>query len=150
MSNLHLPTNHCVMSATLAALRARHPLVLEATKYRPDRYFIGYGHQGNMSPDLTISPCQAEDLLRNDIQYVEAFIRLSVARRVSDRCYQALVSFLYDVGPKSEHARVRLGMLHDGGERAFFRGLEGGAEWSRYSASVGRSARFFECTQAGA
>lgn len=150
MSNLHLPTNHCVMRTTLAAIRARHPLALEATSYAPGRYFIGYGHQDHMPPDLTISPCQAEDMLRNDMQYVEAFIRLSVARCISDRGYQALVSFLYDVGPKSEAAHVRLGMLHDGGERAFFAGLEGGAEWSRFSAVVGRSARFFECTQAGA
>lgn len=145
----HLPTNHCVSIHTLKAIRARHPLALDAQAYGPGRYQIGYGHRDPIPPDLTISPCQAEDLLRNDVQYVEAFIRLAVARRLTDRAYQALVSYLYDVGPKATAARARLSALHEGGEAAFFHGLEGACAESRFGENVGRAARFFECTQAG-
>lgn len=145
----YLPTNHCVAANTLRAIRARHPLALSAEAYAPGKYQIGYGNRNDVLRDMTISPCQAEDLLRNDVMYVEAFIRMAVARRLTDRGYQALVSFIFDVGPKSDHARARLGALHARGEAAFFDGLAVGAGMSRFGAHVGRAARFFEVEHAG-
>ena len=149
MPKLYLPNNHCVGRDTLLALRSRHVLATSSRQYAPGRYEIGYGNRNGVGPGLSISPCQAEDLLRNDVQYVEAFIRMAVARRISDRAYQALVSFIFDVGPKSDPARERLSRLHEGGEDAFFDGLAGGAEWSRFGEHIGRSARFFEVNHAG-
>lgn len=145
----YLPTNHCVAANTLRAIRARHPLALSAEQYAPGKYQIGYGNRNDVLRDMTISPCQAEDLLRNDVMYVEAFIRMAVARRLTDRGYQALVSFIFDVGPKAQSALNRLSILHDRGEAAFFDGLAGCADYSRFGAHIGRAARFFECEQAG-
>ena len=149
MTNIHLPTNHCVNVHTLHAIRSRHRLLLEAEQRVQGIWEIGYGCRVGVMPGATIGPCQAEDLLRNDVQYVEAFIRLAVARRISDRCYQALVSYLYDVGPKAEASRIRLARLHEGGEETFFLGLEGEARASRFGENIGRPARFFEVNYAG-
>ena len=77
--------------------------------------------------------------------YVEANIRIRVARRISDASYQALVSYLYDVGPKAEEANRRLSALHAGGLEAFAKDLASAASESRYGVSVGASARFWEC-----
>lgn len=145
MEKLYLPTNHCVEMQTLDAIRRRHPVLTSARPYAPGRYEIGFGNRSSIGPDMAISPCQAEDLLRNDIMYVEANIRLRVARRISDACYQALVSYLYDVGPKAEEANRRLSALHAGGLEAFAKNLNGAAGESRYGVSVGASARFWEC-----
>lgn len=142
---LYLPTNHCVEIQTLEALRRRHPVVLQARLYAPGRFEIGYGNRNDVHPETSISPCIAEDLLRNDVQYVEANIRLRVARRISDACYQALVSYLYDVGPKAEAANARLSRLHTGGLEAFAADLASARDESRYGPSVGASARFWEC-----
>lgn len=144
MSKLFLPNNHCVKPETLRAVRARHPLITSATAYAPSKYQIGFGCRNGVHPGWNISPCQAEDLFRNDVMYVEAFLRMAVARRLTERAYQALVSFIFDVGPKSPHASVRLAVLHDHGEAAFFDGLDGGRSWSRFDENVGLVARSFE------
>lgn len=140
----YLPTNHTVVRATLENIRIRHRLLTDATQYAPGKYEIGYGNRNDVALGMRISACQAEDLLRNDVMYVEAFIRLAVASRITDGCYQALVSFLYDVGPKSQAARIRLAALHERGEDGFFLDLSGEAEASRFNADIGRTARFFE------
>lgn len=149
MEKRYLPTNHCAARDTLMAIRARHPIATTARLYAPGKYEIGYGCRVGVLPRQQISPCQAEDIFRNDVLYVEAFIRLAVARRLSDRAYQALVSYIFDVGPKASPALARLARLHDRGEAGFFDGLEGEAEASRFGPHVGRSARFFEVNQAG-
>jgi len=149
MGKLYLPTNHCVFASTLAAIRSRHPLNTCAVQYQSGRFEIGYGNRNDVAPQQQITPCQAEDLLRNDVMYVEAFIRLCVARRISDRCYQALVSLVYDTGPKSAGARSCLSLLHEDGEECLFAALPYGSEMSRFNASIGRAARFFEVERAG-
>lgn len=141
------PHNHCVFADTLQAIRSRHPVVTDARQYAPGRYEIGYGNRNSVDKDTRVTLCQAEDLLRNDIQYVEAFIRLCVANRITDGCYQALVSFFYDVGPKSEAARMRIAMVHDRREDGFFDGLEGLKDASRFGPDIGLAARFWECKQ---
>lgn len=140
----HHVTNCVVWRETLASIRARHPLLTEATLYAPGRYEIGHGNRNDVMPHSRITACMAEDLLRSDVMYVEAFIRLAVARPVHDRTYQALVSYLFDVGPRSQAARSRLAALHERGRDGFFDGLAGAADESRFGAHIGRTARFFE------
>lgn len=146
MPKLHYATNCVVSRRVLDAIRSRHPLKLEAELYRPGFYEIGHGNRSDVPPYLRISPCIAEDLLRNDVMYVEAFIRMAVARPISDACYDALVSYLYDASPKSEAARLRLAALHDHGEEGFLRGLASAAAESRFGSLIGASARLFEVT----
>ena len=140
----HRVTNCTVWRETLANIRLRHPLALDAQRVGPNEYEIGHGNRNAVQPSARLSACQAEDLLRNDVMYVEAFIRLAVARPVTDGCYQALVSYLFDVGPRSSHARARIAALHDRGVDGFFDGLAGAADESRFGAHIGRTARFFE------
>lgn len=144
---LYLPCNHTVFRETLDNIRRRHPLALQAQQYTPGKFEIGYGNRSEVHPGTHVTSCMAEDLLRNDIQYVEAYIRLAVARRISDGLYQALVSYLFDAGPKSPAARARLSALHTRGPDGFFDGLAGAASESRFDANAGRTARFYECKQ---
>jgi len=143
---VHLPTNCTVSMDTLRAIRARHPVRNEATQYAPGEYEIGYGNRSNVHKDTYLGTCECENLLRNDIMYVEAHIRLSVARRIPDWAYQVLVSYLFDVGPRSHFAHSRLAMLHSIGVEGIKDGLAGAAHESRFGADIGRSARFYECS----
>ena len=140
----HLVTNCTVSGRVLESIRLRQGLALAARRIGPEEWEIGYGNRSFVHPDTRISPCQAEDLLRNDMQYVEAFIRRAVARPVTDDLYDALCSYLYDAGPKSSAARARLAALHERGGDGFFHDLAGAAAESRFGAHIGRTARFFE------
>ena len=144
MLSKHHPHNHLVSLSTLNAIRNRHPLALQAMSYGPGRWEIGHGCRGGIYAGLRISPAQAEDLFRSDIMFVESAIRCSLDCALTDAAYQALVSYLFDVGPsrwKGDDVHL---LLQAGKEEEFFRLLPALAGWSRFNEHVGRAARFFE------
>lgn len=143
----HYPGNHVVTRDTLAAIRARHPLALQALEYRPGRFEIGHGMRGFVVSGMKLSPQQAEDLFRNDILYVESRIRAWLDRPVSDPAYQALVSFIFDVGTEFDVIKDALAFMHEGDEQGFFRWVPPHAALSRFGEHIGRAARFWEAKQ---
>jgi len=63
-------------------------------------YTIGYGHYGqDVSPAMTISEAQAEELLRKDIAKFEAYVNNYNKQYNFNQCqFDALVSFTYNCG----------------------------------------------------
>lgn len=59
---------------------------------------IGYGHTGHVLAGLVINHQQAEDLLRSDIQVAERGIRQAVEVPLSQNEYDALTSFVFNIG----------------------------------------------------
>jgi lysozyme len=59
---------------------------------------IGWGHASHVSPGDVVTRTQAEDLFRQDVYTAEGVIRLGVKVPLSQHEYDALVSFIFNVG----------------------------------------------------
>ncbi len=77
---------------------------------------IGYGHvlkNGETFPDGITEP-EAESLLREDIQIAEKCIANSVKVELTQGQYDALCSFVYNLGCKALRGSTLLRKLNDG------------------------------------
>jgi len=59
---------------------------------------IGYGHTKTAKPGMVISEQEAESLLREDIAWVEDVLNTTIEVPVSQKQYDALGSFVYNIG----------------------------------------------------
>lgn len=60
---------------------------------------IGYGHTGNdVTPDLTITQAQAEQLLQQDVASACSCVNNNVAVQLSQDEFNALVDFVFNLG----------------------------------------------------
>ena len=71
--------------------------------YKPvptEKWFtIGYGHTGkDVTPNMTITKQQAEDLLKKDLSRFEQGVESCVKVSITDNQFSALVSFAYNCG----------------------------------------------------
>lgn len=77
---------------------------LEAYKCPAGVWTIGVGHTGyvdgkRIAEDMTITSDKAYVLLREDLQVVESYLsKQSFAERLKQRQFDALVSFIFNVG----------------------------------------------------
>ncbi|OUI81684.1 hypothetical protein HK22_02180 [Gluconobacter sp. DsW_056] len=61
---------------------------------------IGYGHTGSdVKPGMVISPQQAHELLARDASFASAIVRANVTRELSQGEFDALTSFVFNIGP---------------------------------------------------
>lgn len=61
---------------------------------------IGWGHTGpDIKANLIISPKQAHDYLMSDAKAAGDIIRANVTAQLSQQQYDALVSFVFNIGP---------------------------------------------------
>lgn len=81
---------------------------------------IGYGHVIRPAENLDkINPEQAETLLREDVGIAEGCIRRNVKTGLSQSQFDALVSFIYNVGTQAFEKSYLLRLLNQGdSERA--------------------------------
>jgi len=74
-------------------------LRLKAYKPTPhDRWTIGYGHTATAHQGMVITEEQAEKLLREDLAWVRKVIADMVDVPLSQRQYDALASFIFNLG----------------------------------------------------
>jgi len=59
---------------------------------------IGYGHTGNIAPGFMITQEQAEEFLREDLEHTQAGIDAMVHVPLSQNQYDALCSFVFNIG----------------------------------------------------
>ena len=74
---------------------------LELKAYMPtpiDVPTIGYGHTKTVKMGQTITEAQAEALLKQDLGWVEAVVNKSVTVPLTQNQYDALCSFVYNLG----------------------------------------------------
>lgn len=95
---MYPPTNHTISPRVIRSIRERVPCRLNAHRLEGGGWIIGYGQQASALPGLRISHFQAESLLRNDLYYCEAMVRLHVDRSISQGLYDGVVDAIFDAG----------------------------------------------------
>lgn len=73
-------------------------LYLEAYLCPANVWTIGYGHTKTAVPGMRITESEAEDLLRQDMEWVEEAVNRLVAVPLTQNQYDALCSFTFNVG----------------------------------------------------
>lgn len=98
--NVRPARQHQLTDHGLQFIARREGLRLAAYKPVPwDPWTIGYGHTGpDVTPGLTVTKAQAVRLLRQDIAWAERAVRQMVRVSITDRQFDALVSFVFNVG----------------------------------------------------
>lgn len=72
---------------------------------------IGYGHTGpDVYEGLSITQSYAETLLANDVKKFENILNYYVTSDINQHQFDALISFIYNVGPGE--AGVKDGLIH--------------------------------------
>ena len=77
------------------------------------KWTIGYGHTRTARPGQQITAEQAEELLRQDITFAEAEVR-ALKRPLTQWQFDALVSFVFNVGGANFRKSTMRGMIMDG------------------------------------
>lgn len=73
-------------------------LELKAYRDMVGVWTIGYGHTKTVNPNMVITEKEAERLLRSDLDWVEKAINENVEIELTQNQYDALASFIYNVG----------------------------------------------------
>ncbi len=90
-------------------------LELEAYQDIAGIWTIGYGHTGNdVQPGMRISEREAEELLRRDLKPREQAVANAVKVPVNQNEFDALVSFVYNVGAGAFRGSTALKRLNRG------------------------------------
>lgn len=80
-------------------IKKHEGLRLEAYLPTPnDKWTIGYGHTKTARPGMKITKEVAEELLRQDIAWVEAAIRKHIKVPLNQNQYDAVASLIYNIG----------------------------------------------------
>lgn len=79
-------------------IREFEGLELKAYKCPAGVLTIGYGHTKAVTAGMVITESKAEELLREDLKWVEETINSKVVVGLTQNQYDALASFIYNVG----------------------------------------------------
>lgn len=79
-----------------------------------DVWTIGYGHTRDVRPGQVISQSQAEDFLRQDLDWVENSLNKSVKVPLKQNQYDALASLVYNIGATNFQSSTLLRKLNTG------------------------------------
>jgi len=90
---------------------------LRLTAYLPtpnDRWTIGWGHTSNVSEGMTITEAQAEAFLRDDLAWAENAVNSKVTVGLTQHHFDALVSFVFNIGAGAFASSTLLRKLNAG------------------------------------
>lgn len=74
---------------------------------------IGYGHTKSVEPGMTINKDMAEILLRSDVSEAENAVRELVGVKLTQNQFDALVSFVFNVGRTNFKKSILLKKLNE-------------------------------------
>ena len=87
---------------------------LEAYQCSAGVWTIGYGHTKDIVEGMTISKEQAEEMLVDELHEYENYINKYVTVALSQNQFDALVSWVYNLGPANLKASTMLKVLNKG------------------------------------
>jgi lysozyme len=97
----------------ISLIKKHEGLRLEAYLPTPnDVWTIGYGHTHTTKQGQKITEAQAEALLRKDITWAEEAVNKSVVVPLSQNQFDALVSFVFNVGAGAFGSSTLLRLLN--------------------------------------
>ncbi len=87
---------------------------LEAYQCSAGVWTIGYGHTKDVEEGDTISKDQAEEMLVEELHEYENYVNEYVNVALSQNQFDALVSWVYNLGPANLKSSTMLKVLNDG------------------------------------
>ena len=87
---------------------------LEAYKCPAGVWTIGYGHIKGVSEGMSITQEQAEQMLLDELKEYENYINELVTVNLSQNQFDALVSWVYNLGPANLQSSTLLKVLNSG------------------------------------
>lgn len=75
---------------------------------------IGYGTTTNVKPGMKITQKQADEFLLSDIKKFESLVNKAVTSRINQDQFDALISFIYNIGPGKKDVKDGLITLKNG------------------------------------
>tara|TARA_E500000178_G_scaffold349706_1_gene407159 strand:- start:5754 stop:6197 length:444 start_codon:yes stop_codon:yes gene_type:complete len=87
---------------------------LEAYKCSAGVWTIGYGHTKDVVEGMTITQEQAEEMLVEELHEYEKYVNESTTVALSQNQFDALVSWVYNLGPANLKASTMLKVLNSG------------------------------------
>lgn len=87
-----------INQAGLDLIKSFEGLELESYVDPVGIWTIGYGHTGDVKEGMVISPSQAEDLLKKDVERTEKGVSDLIRQKVNENEFSALVSLAYNIG----------------------------------------------------
>ena len=87
---------------------------LEAYQCSAGVWTIGYGHTKDVVEGMTITKEQAEQMLVDELHEYENYINKYVTVALSQNQFDALVSWVYNLGPANLKASTMLKVLNSG------------------------------------
>ncbi|HAU3212806.1 TPA: lysozyme [Salmonella enterica subsp. enterica] len=101
-----------------AFIRAREGVKLAAYQDGGGVWTIGYGHTRGVKQGQVINHEQADEFLNNDLRQVESCISERVTVALNQNQFDALVSFVFNVGRQAFSDSTLLKKLNEGNYRA--------------------------------
>lgn len=86
----------------------------EAYQCPAGKWTIGYGHTKTAKSGMTITPAQAEQLLKEDLNRFEVAVEDLVKVSINDNQFAALVSFAFNLGARRLKESTLLQRLNSG------------------------------------
>jgi lysozyme len=87
---------------------------LEAYQCSAGVWTIGYGHTKGVTPSDSISQEEAEQMLVDELHEYESYVNEYVTVALSQNQFDALVSWVYNLGPANLKASTLLKVLNSG------------------------------------
>ena len=87
---------------------------LNAYKCPAGEWTIGYGHIKGVSEGMSITQEQAEQMLLDELKEYENYINELVTVNLSQNQFDALVSWVYNLGPANLQSSTLLKVLNSG------------------------------------
>ena len=98
----------------LALIKKFEGLELEAYKCAAGVWTIGYGHTKDVQPGDVWSESHADHMLEVELEEFEAYINDNVTAPLSQNQFDALVSWVYNLGRANLKASTMLKVLNSG------------------------------------
>ena len=98
----------------LALIKKFEGCELEAYQCSAGVWTIGYGHTKGVQPGDTWSQSHAEHMLEVELEEYQSYINKYVTVNLSQNQFDALVSWVYNLGPNNLKASTLLKVLNSG------------------------------------
>ena len=98
----------------LALIKKFEGCELKAYQCSAGVWTIGYGHTKDVVEGMEITQEQAEQMLVDELHEYESYINKYVTVALSQNQFDALVSWVYNLGPANLKASTMLKVLNDG------------------------------------